>query len=135
MNTTFEHDIVITDLDLRRLLPVLDRYDTLVSESLDWELQRALIVKHDVVAADVVTMNSDVVYKDCTSGARRIVRVVYPRDADVRRGYVSVLAPIGSALLGLKVDQEIEWPFPTGLRRIAVVAVRYQPEANGDFHL
>jgi regulator of nucleoside diphosphate kinase len=80
-------------------------------------------------------MNSEVVYEDHTSGARRTVRVVYPKDADSSRGWVSVLAPIGSALLGLRVGQQIVWNVPSGARRISVVEIRYQPEANGEFHL
>jgi regulator of nucleoside diphosphate kinase len=78
-------------------------------------------------------MNSEVVYEDCATGVRRTVRVVFPKDADPARHHVSVLAPIGSALLGLKVGQQIEWQLPAGRRRISVVEIRYQPEAAGDF--
>jgi regulator of nucleoside diphosphate kinase len=124
---------VITDLDLQRLLPILERANDV--DALDWELHRATIVPHDTVSADVVTMNSDVVYEDCATGARRTVRLVYPQNADASRGHISVLAPIGSALLGLKVGQLIQWELPSGMRSVFVVEIRYQPEANGDFHL
>jgi regulator of nucleoside diphosphate kinase len=80
-------------------------------------------------------MNSEVVYEDFATGARRTVRLVYPKDADASRGWISVLAPIGSALLGLRVGQEIEWQLPTERRRLFVVEIRYQPESRGDFHL
>ena len=132
---TIDHAIVITDLDLQRLLPILDQSDTRESELLDGELHRATIVEHRRVSPDVVTMNSEVVYEDFATGARRTVRVVYPKDADVSRGWISVLAPIGSALLGLKVGQQIEWQLPAGPRRVFVVEIRYQPESSGDFHL
>lgn len=127
--------IIITNTDLQRLLPVLDHHDTPASESLDAELHRAVIVDQRAVPADVVTMNSEVVYEDCVTHVQRCVRVVYPKDVDTARGHVSVLAPIGSALLGLRVDQVIEWQVPHGTKRIRVVEIRYQPEASGDFEL
>ncbi len=134
-NLAIEHDIIITEQDLARLLPVLDHFDSPAAEQLEAELQRAIRVEQRSTPPDVVTMNSEVVYEDHTSGARRTVRVVYPKDADASRGWVSVLAPIGSALLGLRVGQQIVWNVPSGPRRISVVEIRYQPEANGEFHL
>jgi regulator of nucleoside diphosphate kinase len=128
-----EQDIIITRTDLQRLLPVLDQHDTSASESLETELHRAIVVDPRAVPADVVTMNSEVVYEDCATFTKRRVRVVYPRDADAARGLVSVLAPIGSARLGLRVNQMIEWPVPSGRKRIRVVEIRYQPEACGDY--
>ena len=128
-----DQDIIITNTDLQRLLPVLDINDTPASESLEAELHRATIVDQRAVPADVVTMNSEVVYEDCATHARRSVKVVFPQDADATQGRVSVLAPIGSALLGLRVNQTIEWQVPSGTKRIRVVEIRYQPEANGDF--
>jgi regulator of nucleoside diphosphate kinase len=135
MHASINHDLVITDLDLERLAPVLDRYDSPLTEMLDWELHRATVVSQQAIAPDVVTMNSDVIYEDSATGARRSVRVVFPKDADAGRGHVSVLAPIGSALLGLKVGQRIDWPFPKGPRTLTVVEISYQPEAAGDYHL
>jgi regulator of nucleoside diphosphate kinase len=129
------HALVITAQDLQRLLPILEQDGTPSSELLDWELHRATVVPQQHVPADVVTMNSEVIYEDVATGVRRTVRVVYPKDADPQRGWISVLAPIGSALLGLRVGQGIEWRLPPGPRRIRVVALRYQPEARGDFHL
>lgn len=129
------HDpqIIITDADLERLLPVLEQHDTPASETLEAELSRAVVVRQREVPADVVTMNSEVVYEDCATGVRRTVRVVYPNEADAASGKVSVLAPIGAALLGLKVGQEIDWRVPTGAKRIRVVELPYQPEAAGQF--
>lgn len=124
--------IIVTDLDLQRLRTVLDHHDVPTAEALDAELHRAVVVPQREVPADVVTMNSDVLYEDESTGARRTVRVVYPRDADAGRGWVSVLAPIGSALLGLRVGQHIDWNVPAGRRRLRIVDVPYQPEAAGD---
>ena len=129
--TSHDH-LIVTATDLERLRPVIDTSSSPASQALEDELHRATVVSPAEVPADVVTMNSDVVYEDCATGARRAVRVVYPRDADAAAGKVSVLAPIGAALLGLRVGQEIEWRVPGGARRLRVVAVPYQPEAAGD---
>lgn len=131
----FDHDIIITNIDLQRLLPVLDVHDTAASEMLETELHRATIVDQRAIPADVVTMNSEVTYEDCATSARRTVRIVYPKDANVVHGRVSVLAPIGSALLGLRVGQTIDWALPSGTKRIRVLEIAYQPEASGDFNL
>lgn len=130
-----EHDIIITNRDFERLRPLLDLHETPASELLELELQRARIVPTMVVPADVVTMNSEVVYEDTETFAKRTVRIVYPKDANADEGRVSVLAPIGSALLGLRVGQTITWGVPGGRRRIRVVEIRYQPEACGDYTL
>ena len=126
-----EQPILITSADLDRLRPVLDTYE-LASESLEAELQRATVIDPAEVPSDLVTMNSEVIYEDCDRSTRRRVRIVYPKDADPARGHVSVLAPIGSALLGLRANQSIEWRVPGGTKRIRVVEVTYQPEAAGD---
>ena len=130
---THAQDIILTNSDLERLLSLVDQHDSSVSESLEAELQRAIVVDPHEVPPDVVTMNSEVVYEDCATRARRQVRVVYPQDADAGRGYISVLAPIGSALLGLRVGQTIDWRVPNGTKRIRVVEVRDQPEARGAY--
>ena len=80
------------------------------------------------VPEDVVTMHSQVSYIDETTGERRRVTLVYPDEADVPAGRVSVLAPVGAALLGLSTGQTIEWEFPKGAhRRLRVLAVAHRP--------
>ena len=123
--------LIITARDLDRLRHVLDLHDTPAAEQLDSELQRATVVPPHEVPPTVVTMNSEVVYEDLATGERRAVRVVFPNEADAGRGKVSVIAPIGSALIGLSVGQSIEWRVPGGRKRIRVVELRYQPEAAG----
>jgi regulator of nucleoside diphosphate kinase len=127
--------IVVTTSDFERLQRVVSIHEGAGVDSLDIELARAEIIDPREVPGDVVTMNSEVVSEDAVTGVKRVVRIVYPEDADVQQGRVSVLAPLGSALLGLRVGQEIEWRMPQGIRRLRVVAVPYQPEANGHFHL
>jgi regulator of nucleoside diphosphate kinase len=131
MITSTNHNLIITDRDLEKLRHVIDIHDTPTAELLDSELQRATVVDSRRVPRDVVTMNSEVAYEDCATGERRVVRVVFPNEADAARGKISVMAPIGSALIGLSVGQEIEWPVPTGRKRIRVVEIPYQPESCG----
>ena len=93
------------------------------------ELERATVVSSSLVPADVATMNSRVRYRDETDGARRTVSIVYPVEADVTKGKVSVLAPVGTALLGLSEGQSIEWDFPDGSRRrLKLEQVVHQPQ-------
>ena len=118
--------LVVTTTDFARLQHLLEVSLARASEPLEAELGRARLVAPDEVPADVVTMDSDVTYEDVATGATRTVRVVYPRDADPGRGWISVLAPLGSALLGLQVGQEIDWHLPRGVRRLRIVAVPRQ---------
>jgi regulator of nucleoside diphosphate kinase len=131
--------ITITGMDRERLSHLLGELDAPVARDfslLDRELARAQVVPSTSIAPDVVTMNSRVRFADEDKGVPREVTLVYPRDASVNTARVSVLSPVGSALLGLKVGQAIEWPFPDGHReRYRVLAVAYQPEASGHFHL
>ncbi len=126
--------IIVTNVDLDRLRPLLEHANTAAADLLDIELGTATVIDQFHVPEDLVTMNSEVVYEDLDTSARRTVRVVYPTDADSKRGWISVLAPIGSALLGLRVGQETEWDVPSGKKRVRVVALTYQPESAGDFH-
>jgi regulator of nucleoside diphosphate kinase len=126
-------EIVVTSKDLQQLQALITRDPSGAAERLDEELARARIVAPHDVSRDVVTMNSEVIFEDTVSGTKRSVRLVYPEAADSSRGWISVLSPLGSALLGLRVHQEFDWILPHGKRRVRVVSVPYQPEANGDF--
>lgn len=132
-------EIIVTDQDverLSRLLDVLPPAQRAASSSLEAELARAKIVPPHAVPPDVVTMNSRVIFEDEDSGKRAEAVLGYPHSSDVNGGVISVLAPVGTALLGLRAGQRIDWPLPTGrCKRIRVVKVLYQPEAAGDFHL
>jgi len=97
---------------------------------LERELDRAIVVSSATVAADVVTMNSRVRYSDQKDGMRKTVSLVYPSHANAATGKVSVLAPVGTALLGLSEGQSIEWEFPDGPRRLKVEEVLHQPERS-----
>lgn len=126
--------IIVTDRDFDRLTRLLEDH-TAAADALDGELERAVVLRPSAVPGNVVTMNSEVEYEDVDSEVRRVVRIVYPRDADASRGRISVLAPLGSALLGLRTGQSIHWPMPAGRRHLRVVDIRYQPETEGHFDL
>jgi regulator of nucleoside diphosphate kinase len=118
--------IILSRHDLERLQRLIDQQPEALVERLDQELSRAEVVEQ--VPPGVVAMNSTVVFEDVETGARREVRLCYPQEARSEAGCISVLAPIGSALLGLSVGQSIDWQVPGGRRRLRIVAVP-QPEA------
>jgi regulator of nucleoside diphosphate kinase len=104
--------------------------------ALEEEIGRARIVDSAAIPPDVVTMNSRVSFEDIDTGERLERTLVYPHDANLGEGRMSVLAPVGSALLGLSVGQSIDWPVPNGASRsLRVLAVTYQPESSGRFDL
>jgi regulator of nucleoside diphosphate kinase len=105
-------------------------FDTQYLEMLARELDRAEIVEAGAIPHDVVTMNSEVRLKDLDSGEIKQYRLVFPTQARTENA-ISVLAPIGTAMLGYRTGDIIEWPVPRGLRRLQVLEVVYQPEAAG----
>jgi regulator of nucleoside diphosphate kinase len=135
MNT--KPPILISRLDLERIEALLERMAPVQAtqyEALRAELDRADVVEPSAVPANVVTMNSVVIFKDEGTSDELTVSLVYPSGAGAP-GTVSILAPVGSALLGLAVGQQIDWPTPDGSqRRLRVLDIDYQPEAAGDLH-
>ena len=128
--------LTLTRLDVQRLERLLDSLDESTPGvlALQGELDRAeQVVGHEEVPAGVVTMNSRVHCREEASGKDYHLTLVYPKDAG-EEGSVSILAPIGSALLGLSVGDRIDWPAPGGKTlALKLLAVEYQPEAAGDF--
>lgn len=116
-------NLFMTDDDFARVVAL--RPDP----QLQKELDRAIVVSRDSISSSVVTMYSQVRYRDERAGVCQQVQVVYPEDADVEEGKISVLAPVGAALLGLVLGQVIDWKFPDGqTRRLRVEEILYQPE-------
>ena len=129
--------IYLTKDDCDRLSDLLEAYAAGSGgrriDALENEVARAIVVPPEQIPKDVVTMNSRVVFEDETTGERREVTLVYPAHADIGAGKISILVPVGSALLGLRIGQSIDWNLPNGQRRrYRVIAVPYQPEAAGD---
>ncbi len=133
--------IHVTDFDMQRLRQLLEgtkfwnERDRNYLEALEEELDRAITVPSKEIPSDVITMNSEVRVKDMDTGKEMTFRLVFPGEADYERGKLSILAPIGTALIGYRKGDIIEWNVPAGIRRLRVLEVLYQPEAAGDFHL
>lgn len=132
--------LMLSRLDVERIEELLEQpqFRGLNTDALRGELERAELVEPAKVPADVITMNSiaQVRVEDTELGAQEHeLTLVYPRDADGSAHKVSVLAPVGSALLGLRIGDSIDWPMPGGrTARLQVLAIRYQPEAAGELH-
>jgi regulator of nucleoside diphosphate kinase len=133
--TTAQPPLQISSFDFDRLERLLARVGaTGATALLRAELDRAVVVEPEDLAPGVVTMNSQVRFSDEETGAESEVHLVFPAHADPEKQRVSILAPIGSALLGLSVGDRIEWPVPDGrTRQLRVVELVRQPEAEGDF--
>lgn len=129
--------IIVSSKDLERLEHMLEisRVRNLPGiDALYEELARATVVAPDKIPPGVVTMNSTVRCIDDSTGKTFELTLVYPPQADAENGKVSILAPVGSALLGLSPGQTIEWPAPNGRKlKVRVLEVVYQPEAAGDY--
>jgi len=134
--------IYVTEFDLKRLNQLVqmleeepEARDARYLEELDEELHRARVVTPASIPRDVITMNSRVRMRDMDSGAEMITQLVFPGDADLKQNKISVLAPIGTALIGYRVGDTVEWQAPAGVKRMKIEEILYQPEAAGDFHL
>ena len=126
-----EHDVA----ELNRLIQsraAFYRHDLEHIEALARELERADVVPAATLTPDIVTMRSRVRVRDLETGRGGIYTIVPPMDADVAARRVSVLAPMGTALLGYRVGDTVEWRMPGGRRRLLVEEILYQPEAAGD---
>lgn len=113
-----ETNIIVSEVDFVRLMAIQP------SPPLRAELERAIVIPVESIQTNVVTMNARVHYRDEKTGLDREVQIVFPDEADIAHGKVSILAPVGAALIGLSVGQAIDWEFPDGTeRRLTVIAV------------
>ncbi|AHE98926.1 nucleoside diphosphate kinase regulator [Thioalkalivibrio paradoxus] len=130
--------LTLSSLDLHRIEQLLDAlsHDALQAHaSLLEELERANVVEPGEVPPTVVTMNSTVRFRTEPDGKEFERTLVYPAGFDGSPEKVSVLAPIGSAMLGLSVGDSIEWPAPRGgTMTVRIMEILYQPESSGEFH-
>jgi len=133
--------IYITEVDMNRLQGLLEtgsqfgHRDKKHLLELEDELNRARVVPSKDIPEDVITMNSKVRLRDLGSGQEIVYSLVFPGDANVAENKISVLAPIGTALIGYRVGDTIEWKVPGGLKKLKVEEILYQPERAGDYHL
>ena len=133
--------IHITKSDYERLSALIqktregNRMDRENLKKLEAELDRAEIVDAKDISKKVITMRSRVRLKDLVSGEANTYSLVFPSEADFSQGKISVLAPIGTAILGYKSGDTIEWPVPSGVRKLKIDKILYQPEAAGNYEL
>jgi regulator of nucleoside diphosphate kinase len=139
---TKESTIYITEVDLARLRKLIEvARDRGIDSNMPYmnklesELDRAEVIDPKDIPIDAITMRSKVRLKDLGSRKEMTYTLVFPHEADVDEGRISVLAPVGTAMIGYRVGDIIEWEVPSGVRRLKVEEVLYQPEASGDYRL
>ena len=139
MTTPYQGDVTLTELDHVRILALLRRGSA--PPAVQELVEQADLVPSRQADPDLVTMYSQVLLAEAgaaaaagDAGARRKLAVCYPPDADPDAGFVSVLSPLGAALVGRRVGDTVHWTTPDGATHAAeIVAVLFQPEASGDF--
>ena len=137
---TQHNSIHITHRDAGRLARIVEdllrRGHTIENgaESLHEALDGARLVASAEIAPDIVTMNSEVKIEDA-GGDRRTITLAYPPDADPARGRISVLSPMGIALLGARAGWTVRFPTPVGERSVRIAEIRFQPEAEAQYEL
>lgn len=129
MSRTKADSLVILDADYQRLLQLIEQNDTPAADLLDAEISRADIIKDKNFPSDAVTMESVVTFIDLDSNEEKTISLVYPADANVDEMKISILSPVGSALIGLRIGGKIDWPVQGKVRRLKVVTV-VQPEKH-----
>lgn len=134
-----ERQIWISTFDLERLSSLIDgvratgpQKKTYLGQ-LEKELERARVVDPEKIPGDVITMNSVVRIRDLESGEETDYTLVFPSDARIEENRISILSAIGTALIGYRVGDVIEWKVPSGLKRLKVEGILYQPEASGHY--
>lgn len=138
MNTKTK--ICITKYDYTRLKSMVQEYtktnkvDRNIQDLLG-EIERAQKVDSYTIGSSYITMNSIFELKKMNELDFQKFRLVFPEDADTDKNQISVLAPIGTAVLGYKVGDVIKWKVPDGENFFQITNILYQPEANGDYHL
>jgi regulator of nucleoside diphosphate kinase len=125
VRTKKENSLIISKPDYQQLIKLIEQHDTPAAEALDIELSRADIVQDKDIPPDAVAMGSTVTFVDLDSHEEKTISLVYPNEADVTQMKISILSPVGSALIGLRIGGKIDWPVPQGkVRRLKVIAVQ-----------
>jgi len=130
--------ITVTQLDFLRLTKLIQTIrnnksvDPIYLDFLGLELQKALKIDSKLITPDFVTMNSVLNVFFLDSGKTMELRLVYPQSANLSNGLISVLSPLGCALLGYKAGDVVTFNAPKGEQKVRIEKVIYQPEANGE---
>ena len=130
--------IIINEFDAERIDCLLEQpayANSPVANALNDELDRAQMCAPEDMPHDVVSMNSQVRFRDLTTGEERVRTLVFPAQMTDSSSQLSVMAPVGAALLGLRAGSAIHWELPGGTStHLEVLELLYQPEAAGEFH-
>ena len=137
MNATLNGERTLTELDHARLARLGLRIGAMPGATqLDELLSGSDIIAPRAVPSDVVTMYTQVEIEDCHSRQRHKLVLCYPADAEPAAGFISVLSPVGLALIGMREGATVRWMTPSGEEGSAlVVSILFQPEASGDYTL
>lgn len=133
--------IHITKFDMDRLLELIEgvrsspKFNKVNLDLLEKELYSGILVDPTDVPRDVITMNSTISVTDTESGEKTTYTLVFPSEANISENKLSILAPLGMALIGYRKGDIIEWPVPSGVRKLKVDEIIYQPEAAGNYSL
>ncbi len=133
------NNIKITELDYTRLkkaiLHARERYEADVNnlDNLALKIERAEKIDSKKISSTVITMNSTIKLLNKKTKNENTIKIVYPKEANYRNGYVSVLSPLGTALLGKEVGNEVLFDAPKGTVRMTIQEIEYQPEFYGDY--
>jgi regulator of nucleoside diphosphate kinase len=135
---TLKPNILVSSLDLERIEDLLDSLpagEHSLQTALQEELGRADIVDPHEIPPTVVTMNSTVRFSMEATGEEFCKTLVYPKSLAGDTEQISILAPVGSALLGLSIGDYIEWPTPgKGMLKVRIMDIPFQPEQAGQYH-
>ena len=134
---TEQRTIYITQADMKRLQSLIESMKSSREDlqALRAELNQARVVAPADIPKDVVTMNSKAQVRDLETNEIMTYTLVFPGNANIDDGKISVLAPVGTAMLGHRAGEEFEWHVPAGPVRLRVEEVLYQPEAAGHYNL
>jgi len=136
-----ERTIHITKFDMDRLVELIEglrrsrNANQGALDLLEKELYSAKLVDPKDIPRDVITMNSRVSVTDADSGEKMTFTLVFPTASAAMENRLSVLAPMGMALLGYRMGDSVEWSVPSGVKKLRIDEILYQPEAAGDYHL
>lgn len=133
--------IYVTNSDKYRLLDLtpgmkgVSPMDDSNVKELRREIARARIVAEEKIQGNIITMNSNFLVRLLDSGKVRLYTLVFPQEADFAKGKISVLSPLGTALIGYQEGDVVEWVAPAGTKKLKVEKVLYQPETAGHYYL
>lgn len=133
--------ITMNSVDVERIQSSLkdarlsNRINVNEADALAQELRKAKLVDPHKVPSNLVTMNSIVEVRIIATDKTMRIQLVYPQDADIKKSKISILSPVGAAIIGYRQGDEVAWKVPAGETKIRIEKIVYQPEAAGDYLL